>query len=69
VLSIKYGPTDGEETDVEVGRDIPILKMARGDKSLLKPGVRVFAGAQKGADGNYVAVFIFVGKDGVVPPL
>ena len=69
VISIKYGPTEEEETDVEVARDVPVLKMSRGEKSLIKPGARVFAGAQKGADGRYVAVFIFVGKDGVVPAM
>jgi hypothetical protein len=69
VISIKYGPTEEEETDVEVPRDVPILRMSRGERTLIKPGLRVFAGAQKGPDGNYVAVFIFVGKDGIVPPL
>jgi hypothetical protein len=69
VLSIKYGPTEAEETDVEVGRDIPITKMSLGERGQLKAGVRVFVGASKGADGGYVAAFVFVGKDGVVPPL
>lgn len=69
VLSIKYGPTEEEETDVEVPRDVPILRMSLGDKSLIKPGADVFAGAQNGAGGNYEAVFIMVGKDGIVPPL
>jgi hypothetical protein len=69
VLSIKYGPTEQEETDVDVPRDVPILRMSLGDRSLLKPGAHVCAGAQKGADGKYVAVFVFVGKDGIVPPL
>lgn len=69
VLSIKYGPTEDEETDVDISREVPILRMSLADKSLLKPGAHVFAGAQKGADGKYVAVFIFVGKDGIVPPL
>jgi len=69
VLSIKYGPTEDEETDVDIPRDVPILRMSLADKSLLKPGAHVFVGAQKGADGKYVAVFIFVGKDGIVPPL
>lgn len=69
VLSIKWGPSDYDETDVEVPRDIPIHKMALGDPSLLKPGTPVFAGAQKGADGRYTAVFVFCGKDGVVPAL
>jgi hypothetical protein len=69
VISIKYGPTEEEETDVEVSRNTPVLRMSLGDKSLIKAGARVFAGAQKDANGDYVAVFIFVGKDGIVPPL
>jgi len=69
VISIKYGPTLDEETDVFVSRDVPVLRMSLSDKSLLKPGAHVFAGAQKGADGKHSAVFIFVGKDGIVPPL
>lgn len=69
VISIKYGPTEEEETDVEVSRDTPVVRMSRGDKSLIRPGARVFAGAQKDGGGRYVAVFIFVGKDGMVPSL
>jgi hypothetical protein len=69
VLSIKYGPTEEEETDVEIPRDVPVLKMSLGDKSLIRPGARVLAGAQKDASGKYVTVFIFAGVDGVVPPL
>jgi hypothetical protein len=69
VISIKYGPTEEEETDVEVPRDVPVLRMSRGERGLIKPGLRIFAGAQRGPDGSYVAVFIFVGKDGIVPPL
>jgi hypothetical protein len=69
VLSIKWGPTEQEETDVETPRDAPVLKMSLGDKSLIKADAHVFAGAQKDADGRYVAVFILVGKDGIVPPM
>ena len=70
VISIKYGPTEEEETDVEVPRDVPVLKMSLGDRKLIKPGTRIFAGAQKDADGAYTAVFIFIGgSEGVVPPL
>ncbi|MEO6320930.1 MAG: hypothetical protein ABIR56_09615 [Polaromonas sp.] len=69
VLSIKWGPTDYDETDVEIPRDVPVHKMSLGDKSLIKPGARIFVGAHKGSDGQYVALFIFVGKDGVVPVL
>lgn len=69
VLSIKYGPTEEEETDVDIPRDVPILKLSIGDKSLIEPGANVFAGAQKGEYGEYVAVFIIVGEGGIVPPL
>jgi hypothetical protein len=67
VISIKYGPTEEEETDVEVSRDTPVFRMSRGDISLIKPGARVFAGALRGSGGRYEAVFIFIGKDGVAP--
>lgn len=69
VLSIKYGPTEEEETDVDISREVPILRLSVGDKSLLKPGAHVFAGAQKGENGDYVAVFLMVGQEGVVPNL
>jgi hypothetical protein len=69
VLSIKWGPSDYDETDVEIPRDAPVHRMSLGAKSLIKPGAHVFAGAQKEAGGNYVAVFVFVGKDGIVPAL
>ncbi|RZL88357.1 MAG: hypothetical protein EOP82_23285 [Variovorax sp.] len=69
VLSIKWGPTDYDETDVEVPRDVPIQKMSLGDKGLLQPGMSVFVGARKGSDGKYVALFVLVGKDGTVPAL
>lgn len=69
VLSIKYGPTEEEETDVDIPRDVPILKLSLADRSLIQPGAHVLAGARKGADGNYTAVFVMVGEDGIVPPL
>jgi hypothetical protein len=69
VLSIKWGPTDYEETDVEIPRDAPVHRMSLGDKSLIKAGVQVFAGAQKDASGKYLAIFVFVGLDGITPAL
>jgi len=69
VISIKYGPTEDEETDVEVPRDVPVLRMSLGDRKLIRPGIRIFAGAQKGTDGGYVVVFLLIGNDGVDPPL
>lgn len=69
VLSIKYGPTEEEETDVEITRDTPVLKMSLGDRTLIKAGANVMVGTQKDANGNLVASFVFVGEDGIIPPL
>jgi hypothetical protein len=69
VISIKYGPTDDEECDVDVTRDTPVFRMSRGEMALVKQGMRVLVGAMKGPRGGHEAVFIFVGKDGVVPRL
>lgn len=69
VLSIKYGPTEAEETDVDFARELKIHRMGLGDRSLVKPNANVFAGAKPGANGDYVAEFLMVGVDGVVPGL
>ena len=68
VLSIKYGPTEEEETDMEIGRDKIITFMALGDKSMIAEDKVVFAGAQD-INGQYTAVFVIVGEDGIEPPL
>jgi hypothetical protein len=69
VLSIKYGPTEEEETDVDIGRDVKILKMQLGTRDLLVKGANVFIGASKGSSGEQVAAFIMVGIGGVTPGL
>lgn len=69
VISIKYGPTEEEETDVEIGRDVPVHRMTLGDRTLVRDGARVFLGAMKAPDGTYEAAFMFFGQDGVVPSL
>ena len=69
ILSIKYGPTEEEETDVDIPSDVPIHRMSLADRSLIKPGAHIFAGAQKDADDNYLAVYVMVGRDDVVPSL
>lgn len=68
VISIKYGPTEEEETDVEVGRDVPVLKMSVGTPAMLTPGSHVLVGVEKGANGKLTAGFIIVGKDGIPVP-
>jgi hypothetical protein len=69
ILSIKFGPTDEEERDVEVPRDVPIQKMEPGDKNLLKTGLSVFAGVSKDASGGGSVVFLIAGRDGIEPGL
>ncbi|UCH82163.1 MAG: hypothetical protein JSW20_05900 [Nitrospiraceae bacterium] len=69
VISIKFGPTEEEETDVDIPRDVPISKISLGDKGLIKQGANIFAGAVKDSEGNYMATFVFVGEDGAVPAL
>ncbi len=69
VISIKYGPTQDEESDVIFSKDVPITRMSIGNMSMVKPGAHVVAGAQKSADGKQSALFLFVGLDGLVPSL
>lgn len=69
VLSIKWGPSDYDETDVEIPRDAPVNRMSLADRGQIKRGAHVFAGARKAPDGKYVAVFVIVGRDGIVPPI
>jgi hypothetical protein len=59
----------GGESEYTIGPDVPILAPKPGDKSLLKPGSAVFAGAAKGADGKLTAVFMYVENNGVKPPM
>jgi hypothetical protein len=69
VLSIKYGPTDSDETDVDVPANVPIQRMSVGHRGLVKPGAAVFAGARKGPNGRHVVEYVMVGRDGVTPAL
>ena len=69
VFSIKYGPTEEEETDVEIPRDVPVLTMSLGDTSLIQKGKTVVVGAEKNEDGVFVAQFVFAGKGGTTPGL
>lgn len=65
-LTVKY---KGGEQKVVVPQDVPIVNLEPGDRSLLKPGVKVVLFAVKGADGTITAQAISAGKDGVTPPM
>ncbi len=66
-LTLKY--KDGEKKIV-VPSQAAIVTFAPGDKTDLKPGVKVFiAAATKQADGSLVTPRINFGKDGITPPM
>jgi len=67
MLTVKY--KDGEKKIV-VPPETPIVTYAPGDRSELKPGVKVFVnGAEKQPDGSFKAARINYGKDGLTPPM
>lgn len=65
-LTVKYH--DAEKT-VVVPDDVPVVLLAQGDRSLLKPGTKVVLFAMKDDKGSLVARGISAGKDGVTPPM
>jgi len=65
VLTVKY---KGGEKKIVVPADATILGYSSGDKSELKPGVRVaISGAKKRSDGKFEAGRVNVGRGDVVP--
>jgi hypothetical protein len=66
-ILVKY--KDGEKK-VVVPPDTPIVTFVAGDRSELKPGVRIIIfGALKKDDGTLEANRINVGRDGITPPM
>jgi hypothetical protein len=67
VLMVKY--TDGEKKIV-VTPQTSIVKVVPADNSEVKAGTHVIImGAAKQPDGSLVAPNIYVGKDGITPPM
>src|SRR4029077_10928154 len=60
LLTLKY---TGGEKEIDVPPNVPIVTLAPGDPSLLKPGTAVFVPAMKKPDGTLVAGFVAVGRD------
>jgi len=66
-LTLKY---QGGEKKVIVPSDAPVVSYVPGDKSELKPGVKIFvASATREPDGTLQAARINFGKDGLTPPM
>ncbi len=65
-LVLKY---KGGERTVVVPPDTPVVTVEASDRSRLVPGTHVVAVASRQADGTLLAQRVYVGKDGVVPPM
>jgi hypothetical protein len=66
-LTVKY--KDGEQKII-VGEHTPVVTFVPGDKSDLKPGVRIIAfNATKEPDGSVEAARLGYGKNGLTPPM
>ena len=67
VLSVKY--KDGEKK-VVVTPETQVVTYVMGNKSDLKPGIKIFVGAaKKQADGTWQTPRVTYGKDGLTPPM
>jgi hypothetical protein len=66
-ILVKY--KDGEKK-VVVPPDTPIVTFVAGDKSEVKPGVKIIIfGAAKKDDGTLEAARVNIGRDGITPPM
>jgi len=59
----------GGTNTVTVPKGVPIVTFEPGDKSMLKPGAKIFAVTQKQPDGSLTAARVNVGKNGLTPPM
>lgn len=66
ILTLKY---KGGEVKVAVPRPTPVATFDLADASLLKAGAAVLIPGQRQADGTLDATRVFVGRDGLVPPM
>ncbi len=59
----------GGQKKIVIPDDVPVVNLVPGDRTLLKPGVKIVLQAQKGADGTLNAQSISAGENGVTPPM
>jgi hypothetical protein len=65
-LTVTY---KGGEQAIVVDPKTPIVALAPGAQTDLKPGAAIIARGPKQEDGSVDAAFVLVGKDGLVPPM
>ncbi len=66
VLRVTY---KGQEADITVPPDVPVVAFVPGDVTLVKPGAAIFIFGQRQPDGSVSAARITLEKDGVKPPM
>jgi hypothetical protein len=65
-LTVTY---KGGEQTIVVDPKTPIVALAPGGETDLKPGAAIIARGPEQGDGSIDAAFVLVGKDGLVPPM
>ena len=65
-LTVTY--RGGQQT-IDVGPKTPIVAFAPGARDDLKPGAAIIARGSRQDNGSVEASVVFVGKDGIVPPM
>jgi len=66
VLRVAY---KGQEAEITVPPDVPVVAFVPGDMSLVKPGAAIFIVGQRRPDGSVSATRATLEKDGVKPPM
>ncbi|WP_262297102.1 hypothetical protein [Microvirga sesbaniae] len=66
VLRVTY---KGQEAEITVPPDAPVVAFVPGDPSLVKPGAAVFIFGQRKPDGSVSASRVTLEKNGVRPPM
>jgi len=66
VLKVTY---KGQEAEIIVPPDVPVVAFVPGDMSLVKPGAAIFLFGRRNHDGSVSATRATLEKDGVKPPM
>jgi hypothetical protein len=66
VLRMTY---KGQEAEITVPSDAPVVAFVPGDMSLVKPGAAIFVSGLRKPDGSVAATRATLEKDGVKPPM
>ena len=66
VLRVTY---KGQEADITVPADIPVVAFVPGEMSLVRLGAAIFIFGQRKPDGSVSATRATLEKDGVKPPM